>query len=69
MIKRVFYGKVIHQSVNKLVDINSTQFFILSVLLFLTLALGIYPKFVSNLSNVSVEQFIQYMSVSKLPII
>lgn len=67
MIKRVFYGQINNRKINKLVDLNSAQFLILSLLALLTLAIGIYPKFISSLTNVSVEQFVQYMSVSKLP--
>jgi len=69
MIKRVFYGKIKYQTVSKLVDINSTQFIILLTLAALTVMIGVYPKFISNLTNVSVEQFVQYISISKLPTI
>jgi len=67
MIKRVFYGEVINQSVSQLKEIGVRQFFILLSLAMLVLVVGVYPKIISDITNVSVEHFVQFINLTKIP--
>ena len=46
LVKRIFYGKIIHQSVEQCQDLESCEIFLLTLLAIGVLVLGIYPQLV-----------------------
>ena len=68
MVKRVFYGEIANPHVADLKDINKREFLILGILAVMVLALGVYPKLITDFTNVSIAQWLSHMAVSKLPV-
>lgn len=68
MFKRVVFGDVANQHVAELVDANKRELLILSILAVAVLAMGLYPKPFTDVMNVSVNQLIEHVSHSKLPL-
>jgi NADH-quinone oxidoreductase subunit M len=68
MVKRVYLGPVVNDEVKQLTDINAREFFMLSLLAVAVMFMGLYPKPFTDVMNVSVDQFIQQASLSKLPL-
>ena len=68
MVKRVFYGEIANPHVADLKDINKREFLILAILAVMVLALGVYPRLITDFTNVSVAQWLSHMAVSKLPV-
>jgi len=68
MIKRVFYGEIANDKVRELEDINSREFSIMAILAVAVLALGLWPAPVIDIMHATVENFLQHISVSKLPL-
>lgn len=66
MTKRVFFGAVANHHVAELTDINRREFAILAVLAILVLALGIYPKPLTDMTHASVDQLLMHLSHSKI---
>jgi NADH-quinone oxidoreductase subunit M len=67
MIKRVFYGEVANHHVAELKDINKREGFILGILAIMVIGFGVYPKPITDFTHVSAAQFLQHMSISKIP--
>ncbi|MCR5869181.1 MAG: NADH-quinone oxidoreductase subunit M [Aquincola tertiaricarbonis] len=67
MVKRVYLGDVANDNVRALTDINSREFLMLAVLAIATLAMGVYPKPVTDVMHVSVTELLKHVAVSKLP--
>jgi NADH-quinone oxidoreductase subunit M len=67
MTKRVFFGAVGNHHVAELTDINKREFGILAVLAILVLALGVYPKPLTDMTHASVNQLLMHLSHSKIP--
>jgi len=65
MVKRVFYGEARHQKIKSLVDISWREFFILSVLTILIIAIGVYPKIITDMTNATTVQFLEQMHLMK----
>ena len=66
MVKRVLYGEVANNKVAKLNDLNQREFFVLSVLAFAVLLLGLWPAPLVDMMNVTIEQLILQVGESKL---
>ena len=66
MFKRVYLGPVANDDVKQLTDINSREFFMLSLLAVAVLAMGIYPKPFTDVMNASVADFLKHVATSKL---
>ena len=66
MVKRVFYGEIANEGVRALKDLNSREFTIMTVLAIAVLVLGLWPAPVVDVMHVTVENFLQHVSVSKL---
>jgi NADH-quinone oxidoreductase subunit M len=66
MVKRVFYGEIANENVAALKDINKREFFILAILAFFVLALGIYPQPLTDMTNATVTQLLSHLAQSKL---
>ena len=66
MYKRVVFGDVANERVAKLQDVNAREFWMLAVLAAAVLAMGIYPKPFTDVSEASVEALLQHVAVSKI---
>jgi NADH-quinone oxidoreductase subunit M len=67
MYKRVVFGEIGNERVARLVDVNGREFLILALLAAPVLWMGVYPKPVTDLMDVSVNQLLQHVGQSKLP--
>ena len=66
MFKRVYLGPVANDDVKALVDINSREFLMLSLLAIAVLYMGIYPKPFTDVMNTSVADLLKHVALSKL---
>ena len=66
MFKRVYLGPVTNDHVRGLVDINSREFLMLSLLAAAVLWMGVYPKPFTDVMEVSVTQLLKHVAVSKV---
>ena len=66
MYKRVVFGPVANPNVDKMDDVNRREFWLLMLMAALVLFMGIYPKFFTDLIQVSVEQLLTHVSQTKL---
>ncbi len=66
MVKRVVFGAITNDSVTSLKDVSSREFFILAVLAFMVLLVGVWPEPLIEVMSASVRQVIEYVSVSKV---
>ena len=62
MYKRVVFGPVANPNVDKMEDVNRREFWLLMLMAALVLFMGIYPKFFTDLIQVSVEQLLTHVS-------
>jgi NADH-quinone oxidoreductase subunit M len=67
MVKRVFYGEVANKKVAALKDLTRREFALLSVLVVLTLGIGVYPQVITEMTQATSSQFLNHMATSKLP--
>lgn len=67
MYKRVVFGEVANSHVAELEDINRREQFMLVVLALAVLALGLYPKMLTELMEPTVQHLLQVSLQSKLP--
>jgi NADH-quinone oxidoreductase subunit M len=66
MVKRVVFGKVANHHVAELTDINGREALVLGIFAVGVLALGVYPKPLTDLMDASVTQLVVQLSASKL---
>jgi NADH-quinone oxidoreductase subunit M len=66
MVKRVVFGKVGNHHVAELTDINGREAFVLVVFALGVLALGVYPKPLTDLMNAPIAQLVGQLSATKL---
>ena len=66
MYKRVYLGPVANPSVQKLLDLNSREFLVLSLLALAVLFMGIYPKPFTDVMDGSVTELLRHVGQSKL---
>ncbi|MEJ2059623.1 MAG: NADH-quinone oxidoreductase subunit M [Gammaproteobacteria bacterium] len=62
MVKRVIFGEVTSDGVATLSDINRREFFMLSLLALVILALGVWPAPLLDVMHVSVNHLIQHVT-------
>lgn len=67
MVKRVFFGEVANDKVKGLTDINSREFFFLSVLAVMVLFFGLYPAPLLEVMDESVENLVRHILQTKIP--
>jgi NADH-quinone oxidoreductase subunit M len=67
MYKRVIFGAVANAHVAALSDIDAREFLVLLLLALAVLWMGVYPKPFTDLMQVSVNDLLQHVAVSKLP--
>ena len=66
MVKRVVFGKVANAHVAELTDINAREAWVLGIFAIGVLALGVYPKLLTDLMDASVVQLVSQLGTSKL---
>ena len=64
MFKRVYLGPVANDHVKQLTDINSREFFFLSLLAIAVLYMGVYPKPFTDVMDVSVAELLKHVAQS-----
>jgi NADH-quinone oxidoreductase subunit M len=68
MVKRVIFGEVANDHVNALKDTNDREFWLLMVLAFFVMLMGLWPALFTDYMTVSVDGLLRHLSVSKLPL-
>ena len=66
MVKRVLYGEVANDNVAKLTDLNSREFYVLSVLAVSVLLVGIWPAPLIDLMTATIDQLMLQISETKI---
>ncbi|MBV2234100.1 MAG: NADH-quinone oxidoreductase subunit M [Sterolibacterium sp.] len=66
MYKRVAFGAVGNKNVAQMQDLNRREFFILGILAFCVLGMGLYPFPFTEVMHVSVANLLEQVSVGKL---
>ena len=66
LVKRVVFGEVGNEQVAQLQDINGREFLILASLAFMVLLFGLWPAPLIEVMEVSLENLIAHVAVSKL---
>ncbi|KRB84561.1 NADH-quinone oxidoreductase subunit M [Noviherbaspirillum sp. Root189] len=67
MVKRVVFGEVGNEHVAALKDLNGREFLMLGVLAIAVLAMGLYPAPFTDVMQISVDDLLKHVAVSKLP--
>jgi NADH-quinone oxidoreductase subunit M len=66
MYKRVIFGAIANAHVAELKDINRREFWILAILAFFVMAMGLYPKIFTDISEVSVAELLKHVAATKI---
>ena len=66
MTKRVIYGAVANDHVAQLKDVGSRELVFLVLLAVAVLALGLYPKPLSDVANPTIQKLLQHVEQTKL---
>jgi NADH-quinone oxidoreductase subunit M len=66
LVKRVVFGEVANEGVAALKDLNRREFLVLAILAVGVLALGIWPKPLTDVMEPTLQQTLTLMSASKL---
>jgi NADH-quinone oxidoreductase subunit M len=66
MVKRVFFGAVTNENVEKLEDLNKREFAIMATLAIAVIALGVFPSPLMEVMHTSVENLLVQATTSKL---
>jgi len=67
MYKRVIFGAVANDKVRALQDISAREFWILALLAFCVLGMGVYPDPFMQVMHTSVDELLRHAALSKLP--
>ena len=65
LVKRVIFGEVANEGVASLKDLNKREFLVLGILAIAVLALGVYPKALTDVMEPTLQNLVQLMSISK----
>lgn len=68
MVKRVIYGEVANKNVAELEDLTPREFVVLGILAASVLIVGLWPAPLVDMMSVTVEQLLETISHSKLPV-
>ncbi|UCE30138.1 MAG: NADH-quinone oxidoreductase subunit M [Burkholderiales bacterium] len=66
MYKRVVFGAVANDRVAGLSDVNRREFWMLALMAAMVLAMGVYPKPVTDVTEASVDALLRHVEISKL---
>lgn len=65
MVKRVIMGPIGNDKVAALTDINRREFWMLGLLAFFVLLIGVWPNLIGHVMHASVENLVQHISTAK----
>jgi NADH-quinone oxidoreductase subunit M len=68
LVKRVIFGDVTNRDVAVLEDINGREALVLGTIAAAVLLVGLWPEPLVNLMHASVDQLLQHIQQSKLPL-
>jgi len=68
MVKRVLYGEVANNNVAELEDLTMREFVVLGILAASVLLVGLWPAPLVDMMSATVEQLVETISYSKLPV-
>ena len=66
LVKRVIFGAVANDKVAKMKDIDTREWIVLGAFAVAVLALGVYPKPLTDLMGPAVQQLVQQLSLAKV---
>ena len=66
MYKRVYFGPIANHHVEELTDANKRELFIMTVLAFFVLAVGVWPEPLTHIMHTSVNDLLRHVAISKL---
>jgi NADH-quinone oxidoreductase subunit M len=66
MYKRVIFGAIANPEVAQLKDVNRREFWMLALLAAIVLAMGVYPKPVTDVTEVSIDALLKHVATSKI---
>ncbi len=66
MVKRVLYGEIANDHVAALKDVNARELVFLVLLAVCVIAMGVYPKPLSDVMNPTIQQLLQHVAESKI---
>ena len=66
MIKRVYFGPVANHHVQALKDLDGREFGMLAMLAAAVLAMGLYPKPITDVMHASVDSLLRHVAISKI---
>jgi NADH-quinone oxidoreductase subunit M len=66
MYKRVIFGDVANKDVAALKDLNAREFLVLALLAAAVLAMGVFPKPITDVMHPSVENLLRHVSAPKI---
>ncbi len=67
-MKRVIFGEVANENVEKLEDLNRREFVILASLAGVILLFGLWPAPLVEVMHATIDNLIAHITVSKLPV-
>jgi NADH-quinone oxidoreductase subunit M len=67
MVKRVYFGDIGNKHVAELQDLNRREFLVLGLLAIATLALGLWPQPLTDMTHATVNQLLAHLAQSKIP--
>ena len=67
MVKRVYFGDVANAEVKALADLDAREMAVLSMLAIAVLWMGVYPKPITDVMNVSVGELLKHVAQPKIP--
>ncbi len=68
MVKRVIYGEVANKNVAELQDLTAREFIVLGVLAVSVLLVGLWPAPLVDMMSVTIEELLNHVSHSRLPV-
>jgi NADH-quinone oxidoreductase subunit M len=66
MYKRVIFGAIANDHVRELKDVNRREFWMLAALAIAVLWMGLYPRPVTDMTDLSVAKLLEHVAVSKI---
>ena len=66
LVKRVIFGAVANANVASLTDMNRREFFLMGLLAFFTLLLGVWPAPLLDVMNATIDHLVAHIAQSKL---
>jgi NADH-quinone oxidoreductase subunit M len=66
MYKRVIFGAIANPEVAKLQDVNRREFWMLALLAAIVVAMGVFPRPVTDVTEVSIDALLKHVATSKI---